>query len=86
VDGPWLDAAARAIATGFGRPPFFTKEGGSIPVVGTFKSVLGIDTLLIGFGQHTDNAHSPNERMLIRDFHRGCRTAVALLEELARVT
>jgi acetylornithine deacetylase/succinyl-diaminopimelate desuccinylase-like protein len=85
VDGPWLDAAARAIETGFGRAPYFTKEGGSIPVVGTFKTVLGIDTLLIGFGQHTDNAHSPNERMLIRDFHRGCRTAVALFEELARV-
>ncbi|NLI46336.1 MAG: dipeptidase [Acidobacteria bacterium] len=85
VDGPWLEAAARALETGFGRRPFFTKEGGSIPVVGTFKSVLGIDTLLIGFGQQTDNPHSPNERMLIRDFHRGGRTSVALFHELAGV-
>jgi acetylornithine deacetylase/succinyl-diaminopimelate desuccinylase-like protein len=85
TDGPWLEAAARAIKTGFGREPFFTKEGGSIPVVESFKSILGLDTLLIGFGQHNDNAHSPNERFLIRDFHRGCRTSAALLEELSRV-
>lgn len=85
TDGPWLEAASRAIKTGFGKEPFFTKEGGSIPVVGTFKTVLGLDTLLIGFGQHDDNAHSPNERFLIRDFHRGCRTSAALLEELSKV-
>ena len=85
TDSPWLDAAGRAIKTGFGRDPFFTKEGGSIPVVGTFKLVLGLDTLLIGFGQHNDNAHSPNERFLIKDFHRGCLTSAALIEELSKV-
>jgi acetylornithine deacetylase/succinyl-diaminopimelate desuccinylase-like protein len=85
TDGPWLEAAARAIKTAFGRDPFFTKEGGSIPVVETFKSVLGIDTLLVGFGQHDDNAHSPNERFLIKDFHRGCLTSAALFEELSKV-
>jgi len=85
TDGPWLEAAARAIKTGFGKEPFFTKEGGSIPVVETFKSVLGIDTLLVGFGQQTDNAHSPNERFSIKDFHRGCRTSAALFEELSKV-
>ncbi len=85
TDGPWLDAAARALQTAFGKQPFFTKEGGSIPVVETFKSVLGIDTLLIGFGQHDDNAHSPNERFLIKDFHRGCVTSAALFEELSKV-
>ena len=85
VEGPWLEAAARAVKTAFGKEPFFTKEGGSIPVVETFKSVLGIDTLLIGFGQHDDNAHSPNERFLIKDFHRGCRTSAALFDELSKV-
>jgi acetylornithine deacetylase/succinyl-diaminopimelate desuccinylase-like protein len=85
TDGPWLDAAARAIKTGFGKEPFFTKEGGSIPVVESFKSVLGLDTLLIGFGQHNDNAHSPNERFSIKDFHGGCRTSAALFEELSKV-
>ncbi len=85
TDGPWLSAAARAIKTGFGKEPFFTKEGGSIPVVETFKTVLGIDTLLVGFGQQDDNAHSPNERFSIRDFQRGCLTSAALLDELSKV-
>ena len=85
TEGPWLAAAARAIKTGFGREPFFTKEGGSIPVVETFKTVLGIDTLLVGYGQQDDNAHSPNERFSIRDFQRGCLTSAALLEELSKV-
>jgi acetylornithine deacetylase/succinyl-diaminopimelate desuccinylase-like protein len=85
VEGPWLEAAARAIKTGFGKPPLFTKEGGSIPVVVDFKEILGLDTLLIGFGQNDDNAHSPNERFRLRDFERGCRTAAALPFELAKV-
>lgn len=85
TDSPWLAAAARAIKTGFGREPFFTKEGGSIPVVESFKSVLGLDTLLVGFGQHDNNAHSPNEKFLIADFHRGCRTSAALFEELSKI-
>lgn len=84
-DGPWLEAAARAIKTGFGKDPVFMKEGGSIPVVGDFKKILGLDTLLIGFGQNDDNIHSPNERFRIKDFERGCKTAAALPFELAKV-
>jgi acetylornithine deacetylase/succinyl-diaminopimelate desuccinylase-like protein len=85
MNSPWIEAAARAVETAFGKYPLFTKIGGSIPVVETFKHVLGLDTLLVGFGQEDDNAHSPNERFLIKDFHRGCLTAVALLDELSRV-
>jgi acetylornithine deacetylase/succinyl-diaminopimelate desuccinylase-like protein len=85
ADGPWLEASARAIKAGFGKTPVFMREGGSIPVVADFKSILGIDTLLIGFGQADDNIHSPNERFRIVDFERGCKTAAALPEELARV-
>lgn len=84
-DGPWLEAAARAIKKGFRKEPVFMKEGGSIPIVGDFKTILGLDTLLIGFGQADDNIHSPNERFRIRDFERGCRTAAALPFELAEV-
>jgi acetylornithine deacetylase/succinyl-diaminopimelate desuccinylase-like protein len=84
-DGPWLDAAARAIKIGFGRTPVFMKEGGSIPVVIDFKEILGLDTLLIGFGQSDDNIHSPNERFRVRDFENGCKTAAALPGELAKV-
>lgn len=84
-EGPWLDAASRAIKTGFGKEPVFMKEGGSIPIVGDFKQILGLDTLLIGFCQANDNIHSPNERFKLRDFERGCKTAAALPVELADV-
>ncbi|MEW6051377.1 MAG: dipeptidase [Candidatus Zixiibacteriota bacterium] len=85
TDGPWLEAAGRAIKTGFGKTPVFMKEGGSIPVAGDFKNSLGIDTLFVGFGQNDDNIHSPNERFRVIDFERGCKTAAALPFELAKV-
>lgn len=84
TDGPWLDAAARAIKKGFGKEPVFIREGGSIPIVGDFKQILGLDTLLLGFGQNDDNTHSPNERIRVIDFERGCRTAAMLPGELAK--
>jgi acetylornithine deacetylase/succinyl-diaminopimelate desuccinylase-like protein len=85
TDGPWLEAAGRAVKAGFGKSPVFMKEGGSIPVAGDFKSSLGIDTIFIGFGQNDDNIHSPNERFRVNDFERGCRTAAMLPAELAAV-
>ena len=85
VDGPWLEAARKAIKTGFGKEPVFIKEGGSIPIVVEFKETLGLDTLLIGFGQNDDNIHSPNERFRVTDFERGCKTAAALTYELAKI-
>jgi acetylornithine deacetylase/succinyl-diaminopimelate desuccinylase-like protein len=85
TEGPWLEAASRAIKTGFRKQPVFMKEGGSIPIVGDFKEILGLDTLLIGFGQSDDQVHSPNERFRVVDFERGCRTAAALPGELAGV-
>lgn len=85
TDGPWLEASGRAIKAGFGKEPVFMREGGSIPIVGDFKDILGLDTLLIGFGQQDDNIHSPNERFRIVDFERGCKTAAILPEELAKV-
>jgi len=62
----------------------FTREGGSIPVVSTFKKVLGLDTILIGFGQNDDNAHSPNEKFSLEDYQRGILTSAHLLQEMAR--
>lgn len=85
TDGPWLEAAGRAIKNGFGTAPVFFKEGGSIPVVGDFKKILGLDTLLIGLCLPDCNAHSPNERFRLVDFDRGCKTAASLAEELAGV-
>jgi acetylornithine deacetylase/succinyl-diaminopimelate desuccinylase-like protein len=85
IEGPWLDAASRAVQAGFGKKPVFIKEGGSIPVTVEFKETLGLDTLLIGFGLASDNIHSPNERFRVIDFERGCKTAAFLPFELAKV-
>jgi len=84
TDGPWLEAAGRAIEKGFGTKPVYMREGGSIPVVVDFKALLGLDTLLVGFAQPDDNIHSPNERFRVVDFERGCRTAAFLPFELAQ--
>jgi acetylornithine deacetylase/succinyl-diaminopimelate desuccinylase-like protein len=82
---PQIQAAARAIEVGFGRPPVFIREGGSIPVVNMLRAHLGIEAiLLMGWGSPEDGAHSPNERFSLEDFHRGTKTSVALLHELAR--
>jgi acetylornithine deacetylase/succinyl-diaminopimelate desuccinylase-like protein len=76
-------AAVRAIETAFGKPPVFIREGGSIPVVGLLKTQLGVDTLLLGWGQNDDNLHGPNEKFALADFHRGIKASAHLLAELA---
>ncbi len=81
---PGVRAAVRAIEAGFGNAPVFIREGGSIPVVGLLKEQLGVDTLLLGWGQSDDNLHGPNEKFSLADFHRGIKTSAHLFAELAR--
>lgn len=85
LDSPYVRAAVRAIQSAFGRPPVFTREGGSIPIVTAFHQTLGADTLLVGWGQEDDNAHSPNEKFSLADFHRGIRASAELWKELGRI-
>jgi succinyl-diaminopimelate desuccinylase len=82
LDSPYVAAASRAIEQGFGRAPVFMREGGSIPVVGTFHDLLHVDTLLLGWGLDDDNTHSPNENFCLADFHRGIKTSAHLWHEL----
>jgi acetylornithine deacetylase/succinyl-diaminopimelate desuccinylase-like protein len=83
IDTPAVRAAVRAIEAGFGKKPVFIRDGGSIPVVGLIKQQLGVDTLLLGWGQNDDNLHGPNEKFSLADFHRGCKASAHLLGELA---
>ncbi len=83
LTSPYMAAAKRAIERGFGKAPVLIREGGSIPVVGTFKKILGVDTLLLGWGQNTDNLHSPNEKFSLEDYQRGIRASTCLWWELA---
>ncbi len=82
---PYVSAAARAVTQASGRPPVLVREGASIPVVGDFKNLLGLDTLLIGFGGGDDRVHAPNERFALSSFALGCRTHALLLAELAQI-
>ena len=82
-NSPAIKAAARAVETGFGKSPVFIREGGSIPIVNLLEEMLGTrNILLLGWGSPDDGAHSPNERLSLDDFHKGVRSAAALLYEL----
>ncbi|MFO0949889.1 MAG: dipeptidase [Isosphaeraceae bacterium] len=83
TDTPYVRAAIRAVESGFGKKPVLIREGGSIPVVGLLKTQLGVDTLLLGWGQNDDNLHGPNEKFSLADFHRGIKSSAHLLAELA---
>lgn len=85
LNSPYVAAAERAIEHGFGRRPVFMREGGSIPVVGTFRELLGVNTLLLGWGLDDDNTHSPNEKFSLADFQRGIKTSARLWHEIAQV-
>lgn len=83
LNSPFMAAARTAIQKGFGTQAVMIREGGSIPVVATLKDKLGVDTLLLGWGQNTDNLHSPNEHFSLDSFAKGTRTSALLLQELA---
>ena len=84
-DHPFMQAAARAIERGFGRQPVFTREGGSIPVVSTFQEELGLPSVLFGVGLPDENAHAPNEKLDLGNFHHGIIAAAYLYNEIAQI-
>lgn len=79
-----VKAAERALEATFGRPAALIGMGGSIPAVEAIKRVLGLDSLLIGFGLDDDRVHAPNEKFELVCFERGIRAHARLLGELAR--
>ena len=85
TDSPWLAAARAGLKTAFGRDAVLIGTGGSIPVVGEIRRILGIDALLVGFGLDDDRVHSPNEKFELRCFTRGIRAQAAMLAHLAAV-
>jgi acetylornithine deacetylase/succinyl-diaminopimelate desuccinylase-like protein len=81
----YMTAASKAITSAFGVEPVLIREGGSIPVVASFQRILGLGTLLLGWGQDTDNLHGPNEHFRLADFHRGTRASAHLFYELSQL-
>jgi len=82
-DNKYVRAAGRAIEKGFGQTPVFTREGGSIPVVSTFQEELGLPSVLFGVGLPDENAHAPNEKLDLANFHNGVIAAAFLYAEIA---
>lgn len=80
---PAMRAAAKAYEGAFGRPPVYTRDGGTIPVVAMLQQVLGVPTVLMGFGLPNDNLHAPNERFRLENFYRGMETSALFLTALA---
>ncbi len=77
-------AAQRALRETFDAEPTLIREGGSIPIVQTFKDVLGVDTILLGLALPDCRVHSPNENFRLENFHAGARLNRNLLKELAK--
>lgn len=84
TDSPALTKARNALEKAFAAKTVLMRSGGSIPVVETFKNVLGISSLLVGYGLPDDALHSPNEKFSLEDFQRGIKTSAYLIEELAK--
>jgi acetylornithine deacetylase/succinyl-diaminopimelate desuccinylase-like protein len=82
-DNKYVRAAGRAIQQGFGQPPVFNREGGSIPVVSTFQEELGLPSVLFGVGLPDENAHAPDERLDLGNFHNGIIASAYLYQEIA---
>jgi acetylornithine deacetylase/succinyl-diaminopimelate desuccinylase-like protein len=82
-DNPALAKARAALAEEWGRKAVTVGAGGSIPIVGDFKTVLGMDTLMVGFALDDDRVHSPNEKYDLRSFHKGIRSWARILAALA---
>lgn len=77
-------AAQAALKAAFGAEPVLIREGGSIPIVQTFRDILGADSLLLGLALADAQIHAPNENFPVENFEAGIRLNQALLEELAR--
>jgi acetylornithine deacetylase/succinyl-diaminopimelate desuccinylase-like protein len=84
-DNPFVQAAGRAIEQGFGQKPVFNREGGSIPVVSTFQEELGVPCVLFGVGLPDENAHAPDEKLDLGNFHNGVIASAFLYREIGQL-
>ena len=74
IDSKAYKAASKAMETTFGKVPIPVRSGGSIPIIALFEKVLGLKTVLMGFGLDSDAIHSPNENFGLFNFYKGIET------------
>jgi len=80
--GPEVRTAAQALEAAWGKPAVYKREGGTVPVVGMIQELLGVKSLLLGFGLPDDNLHAPNEKFHLPNFYRGIDTLIRFLSAL----
>lgn len=82
TDNRFVRAAVDAMRAVWGKETVFVRGGGSIPIVGDFVRVLGIPTVLMGFGLPDDNLHAPNEKFNLGNFHKGIESLIGFLTQV----
>jgi acetylornithine deacetylase/succinyl-diaminopimelate desuccinylase-like protein len=83
IDHPATQMAARCLEEVFGTRPYYLREGGSIPAAASFSTLLGLPVVLLGFTNPDDQAHAPNEQMVLANYEGGVRTIARYWEALA---
>ncbi len=85
IHGPGTQALSKSMQAVWGKAPVFKREGGSIPVVADMQKILGIDSVLTGFGLPDDNLHAPNEKLHLPTWYRGIDALIHFVFNLAEM-
>ena len=84
VDIPAYKAAEHGFEVGFGKKPLAARRGGSIPIISSFEQILGVKTILMGFGLEKNAIHSPNESMDLEVWENGIVAVTEFYKELCK--